>query len=150
MDHTGPVPPALYTAISPAPTESTGYGSPIKNEDGSVQEPPKKKQKRNKPTLSCFECVERKTKVSLLLFNNSEKRAFEKIELRSVLPRFECLGTSVYKKPKRLVRIKSNLSISTFVLHIAVDLQLRDVQCISETTFSQVLCQVQIPDQQVT
>lgn len=27
--------------------------------------PPKKKQKRNKPTLSCFECVERKTKVSL-------------------------------------------------------------------------------------
>lgn len=27
--------------------------------------PPKKKQKRNKPTLSCFECVERKTKVRL-------------------------------------------------------------------------------------
>lgn len=26
--------------------------------------PPKKKQKRNKPTLSCVECVERKTKVS--------------------------------------------------------------------------------------
>ena len=26
-------------------------------------EPPKKKQKRNKPTLSCHECVERKTKV---------------------------------------------------------------------------------------
>ncbi|KAK4112139.1 hypothetical protein N656DRAFT_710067 [Canariomyces notabilis] len=25
-------------------------------------EPPRKKQKRNKPTLSCFECVERKTK----------------------------------------------------------------------------------------
>ncbi|PTB73022.1 hypothetical protein M440DRAFT_1070576 [Trichoderma longibrachiatum ATCC 18648] len=25
--------------------------------------PPKKKQKRNKPTLSCHECVERKTKV---------------------------------------------------------------------------------------
>lgn len=25
--------------------------------------PPKKKQKRNKPTLSCEECVERKTKV---------------------------------------------------------------------------------------
>lgn len=28
-------------------------------------EPPKKKQKRNKPTLSCHECVERKTKVGL-------------------------------------------------------------------------------------
>lgn len=27
------------------------------------EEPPKKKQKRNKPTLSCHECVERKTKV---------------------------------------------------------------------------------------
>lgn len=26
--------------------------------------PSKKKQKRNKPTLSCYECVERKTKVS--------------------------------------------------------------------------------------
>lgn len=29
---------------------------------------PKKKQKRNKPTLSCFECVERKTKVCFYLF----------------------------------------------------------------------------------
>lgn len=29
-----------------------------------LAEPPKKKQKRNKPTLSCEECVERKTKVS--------------------------------------------------------------------------------------
>jgi len=28
-------------------------------------EPERKKQKRNKPTLSCFECVERKTKVGL-------------------------------------------------------------------------------------
>lgn len=29
--------------------------------------PQRKKQKRNKPTLSCFECVERKTKVSLVV-----------------------------------------------------------------------------------
>lgn len=29
---------------------------------------PKKKQKRNKPTLSCFECVERKTKACLFFF----------------------------------------------------------------------------------
>jgi hypothetical protein len=29
-----------------------------------LSEPPKKKQKRNKPTLSCEECVERKTKVN--------------------------------------------------------------------------------------
>lgn len=30
---------------------------------GTSEPPPKKKQKRNKPTLSCKECVERKTKV---------------------------------------------------------------------------------------
>lgn len=33
------------------------------DDDGSPTEPSKKKQKRNKPTLSCSECVERKTKV---------------------------------------------------------------------------------------
>ncbi|KAG8167309.1 hypothetical protein KVR01_002998 [Diaporthe batatas] len=33
----------------------------LKSED-AVGEPSRKKQKRNKPTLSCFECVERKTK----------------------------------------------------------------------------------------
>jgi hypothetical protein len=36
---------------------SQAYPSP------GLSEPPKKKQKRNKPTLSCEECVERKTKV---------------------------------------------------------------------------------------
>lgn len=38
------------------------------NENGQNDDPNapvKKKQKRNKPTLSCSECVERKTKVSL-------------------------------------------------------------------------------------
>lgn len=34
----------------------------LKPED-AADEPQRKKQKRNKPTLSCFECVERKTKV---------------------------------------------------------------------------------------
>lgn len=38
----------------------------LKPED-AADEPQRKKQKRNKPTLSCFECVERKTKVCLLL-----------------------------------------------------------------------------------
>lgn len=37
----------------------------LKPED-AADEPQRKKQKRNKPTLSCFECVERKTKVCLL------------------------------------------------------------------------------------
>ncbi|TVY16047.1 Fusarisetin A cluster transcription factor fsa6 [Lachnellula arida] len=61
----GPSTP-IYAVISPATTESTLAGSPaaVKHEDGSVtgSEPAKKKQKRNKPTLSCEECVERKTK----------------------------------------------------------------------------------------
>jgi hypothetical protein len=80
--------PVLYSAISPATTESTFAGSPapIRHGDGAgsartdglanaignpshaqTGEPPKKKQKRNKPTLSCEECVERKTKVSVSL-----------------------------------------------------------------------------------
>lgn len=46
----------------------SSHASSIKSEDGhaSVDDtnaPPKKRQKRNKPTLSCEECVERKTKV---------------------------------------------------------------------------------------
>jgi hypothetical protein len=41
-------------------SEGDGKLSPSGSLGGSVR----KKQKRNKPTLSCFECVERKTKVS--------------------------------------------------------------------------------------
>jgi hypothetical protein len=47
-DGTGPSPEADGEKLSP----STEPGEPLR-----------KKQKRNKPTLSCFECVERKTKV---------------------------------------------------------------------------------------
>lgn len=36
---------------------------PVKDENAFPSEQPRKKQKRNKPTLSCEECVERKTKV---------------------------------------------------------------------------------------
>lgn len=42
--------------VSAAPTESEPQTT-------GQQPPTKKKQKRNKPTLSCAECVERKTKV---------------------------------------------------------------------------------------
>ena len=65
MEQIQPVSPVTYSAISPATTDSS-FATPFKTE-GS-QEPPKKKQKRNKPTLSCIECVERKTKVSEFLF----------------------------------------------------------------------------------
>jgi len=59
-----PGPPALDTAVSPSFTESTFNASPEGSGLGIAFEPPRKKQKRNKPTLSCEECVERKTKVS--------------------------------------------------------------------------------------
>lgn len=48
---------------------STAYpdvGNDESKLDDAGGEPQRKKQKRNKPTLSCFECVERKTKVGLL------------------------------------------------------------------------------------
>jgi hypothetical protein len=64
MDQIVQTSPAPYPSLSPAGTETSFDASPIKNEDGSTPGPPKKKQKRNKPTLSCEECVERKTKVS--------------------------------------------------------------------------------------
>jgi hypothetical protein len=50
---------------------SPGLGASPDNRDSSTASPtgtaeqPRKKQKRNKPTLSCFECVERKTKVCM-------------------------------------------------------------------------------------
>lgn len=47
---------------------STAYPDACNDElkpDDEAGGPQRKKQKRNKPTLSCFECVERKTKVSL-------------------------------------------------------------------------------------
>ncbi|KAJ6444292.1 salicylate hydroxylase [Purpureocillium lavendulum] len=46
------------------------YGGDSGHEGSSLpvgDEPAKKKQKRNKPTLSCHECVERKTKATLTL-----------------------------------------------------------------------------------
>lgn len=64
-------------------TQSTGNSSIVSHglgvrsasdRDGSTEsptadgQPQKKKQKRNKPTLSCFECVERKTKAGLTHF----------------------------------------------------------------------------------
>jgi hypothetical protein len=69
MEPIQPASPA-QPIISPAATESTFAGSPTtaKQHTGlASDERPTKKQKRNKPTLSCEECVERKTKVSQAL-----------------------------------------------------------------------------------
>jgi hypothetical protein len=51
--------PPRTNSISQSPAQDAGRGTP----DGDRAKP---KQKRNKPTLSCEECVERKTKVSIL------------------------------------------------------------------------------------
>ncbi|KAL2060933.1 hypothetical protein VTL71DRAFT_8985 [Oculimacula yallundae] len=56
-------PSGLYNSISPTATDSTFDARPIKHElEDGYPEQPRKRQKRNKPTLSCEECVERKTK----------------------------------------------------------------------------------------
>ena len=67
MDRMHMVPITPAPPWSPSGSESTYNVSPVKQEGGygAMGEPFKKKQKRNKPTLSCEECVERKTKVSL-------------------------------------------------------------------------------------
>lgn len=70
---TSPTGSTILTPTSANTIYSSPSSFPVKNEvddrDGSIgagdaSEPSRKKQKRNKPTLSCHECVERKTKVS--------------------------------------------------------------------------------------
>lgn len=67
-DYQSEPPPSAVTDYtersSSAYPESGGNG--VKSDDGADADdgPQKKRQKRNKPTLSCFECVERKTKVA--------------------------------------------------------------------------------------
>lgn len=52
-----------YTERSSTAYPDSG-GNGVKSDDGDAEDgPQRKRQKRNKPTLSCFECVERKTKV---------------------------------------------------------------------------------------
>ena len=54
----------LDNGVQPQPASSNPSPSRERS-TASPCEPHSKKQKRNKPTLSCFECVERKTKVRL-------------------------------------------------------------------------------------
>lgn len=64
----GSVPVTPISAFAPPRTNSVSQ-SPAQDSrtDTPDGERVKPKQKRNKPTLSCEECVERKTKVSFLL-----------------------------------------------------------------------------------
>ncbi|KAK8052153.1 fungal-specific transcription factor domain-containing protein [Apiospora rasikravindrae] len=59
--------PTSANTIYSSPTSSFHVKNEVDDRDGSLgvadaSEPSRKKQKRNKPTLSCHECVERKTK----------------------------------------------------------------------------------------
>lgn len=88
--------PVLWGSGSPAKPDGAGRSghpsspglgtSPDDDDDrdsstaspAATSDQPRKKQKRNKPTLSCFECVERKTKVrfiqlELFTFFNSRR-----------------------------------------------------------------------------
>ena len=66
-------PSSASTATFPSPNASSSRGHRLERReyadldaDAAMNgdEPSSKRQKRNKPTLSCHECVERKTKVS--------------------------------------------------------------------------------------
>jgi hypothetical protein len=87
MDPINMSPALQYNSMSPNGSENT-YVKPDFTE-GSTTDPPRKKQKRNKPTLSCEECVERKTKVGLvqlIMCSAAWERAVERLE--------ECVGNA--------------------------------------------------------
>ncbi|KAI1828132.1 fungal-specific transcription factor domain-containing protein [Xylaria intraflava] len=51
-----------FYLVKPEPDDGASTSSSVATGPSLSSEPSKKKQKRNKPTLSCHECVERKTK----------------------------------------------------------------------------------------
>ncbi|KAI1011538.1 hypothetical protein LB504_002785 [Fusarium proliferatum] len=63
------------------------------------EEPPKKKQKRNKPTLSCHECVERKTKLGIK--RQTECRYAHVANLLEETTRSAANGRRMTKPPKK-------------------------------------------------
>lgn len=62
-----------------------------KDGDDVDGEPHKKKQKRNKPTLSCYECVERKTKVGLFSLGALSEDGASQM-LCGIIAVFRCSG----------------------------------------------------------
>lgn len=75
------------------------YHQPEEDDTGDVtmegDEPPKKKQKRNKPTLSCHECVDRKTKVRRFfvpLELSISRPPPRHLPMALIIPRFFCIG----------------------------------------------------------
>ncbi|KAK3368972.1 hypothetical protein B0T24DRAFT_346377 [Lasiosphaeria ovina] len=71
-----------------------GLGTPGRGDDDADSgtaspsaEPSKKRQKRNKPTLSCFECVERKTK-TLDCYSDSSPPHCRGVQVHSALTHY--------------------------------------------------------------
>ncbi|CAJ2512150.1 Uu.00g051650.m01.CDS01 [Anthostomella pinea] len=59
-----------YIVAKSEPDDGASSAGSSVTADASYSGPAKKKQKRNKPTLSCHECVERKTKASAVPFHS--------------------------------------------------------------------------------
>lgn len=72
MEHFVPIPyptPESGNSVPDRPDYQQGAAAQF---DNSQSEHPKKRQKRNKPTLSCEECVGRKTKVCDIIYISSK------------------------------------------------------------------------------
>jgi hypothetical protein len=72
MEHFVPIPyptPESGNSVPDRPDYQQGAAAQF---DNSQSEHPKKRQKRNKPTLSCEECVGRKTKVCDIIYISSD------------------------------------------------------------------------------
>lgn len=97
----------------------------VKPED-ATGEPQRKRQKRNKPTLSCFECVERKTKVGLLSLARFESHSTTHDERSAPSSRGTCLGlfTNVITS-RSTFSIRLGLSFPTIAQSCQRDLSVR-------------------------
>lgn len=69
-----PAPPSAVTDHSER-SSTAHLGDDENRSQDADGESRKKRQKRNKPTLSCFECVERKTKVGFSLLSSRISRS---------------------------------------------------------------------------
>ncbi|POR39089.1 Zn(II)2Cys6 transcription factor, partial [Tolypocladium paradoxum] len=79
-----------------------GFGADASHDadaDADAGEPPRKRQRRNKPTLSCHECVERKTKVCIK--RQTECRYAHVANLLEETSRSVANGRRMTKPPKK-------------------------------------------------
>jgi hypothetical protein len=111
--------PGPASDLAPSPSTDRTHG---RDHDDSQEEvndsgdtPRKKKQKRNKPTLSCHECVERKTKCDrgrphclACIKRQTECKYAHVANLLEATSRTECNGRRMTKPPKKKIGIAAN------------------------------------------